>query len=141
METKRINIPTRVRLAQILIAIVVLLNLQCALAFLISPADYAPSFELSGIPGELSTRGVGLLFVMWNIPYLFALTNPLKRYVSLIESMIMQGIGLIGESIFRLNLPAGHVNLSSSLNRFIFFDAGGLVLLLIAWLLVHKQKN
>jgi hypothetical protein len=123
---------------KILIAVVVFLNLQAAVYFLLRPGDYAPGFELSGIAGNAMIEGMGLLFVMWNIPYLFALVNPVKYRISLIEALSMQTIGVIGESTLRCLLPTGHAVLTASVNRFILFDAGDLLLLLIAWLLTRK---
>ena len=42
----------RVWLSRLLIAAVLIWNVQCALAFLISPVPYAASFEVSGEPGR-----------------------------------------------------------------------------------------
>ncbi len=56
--------------------IVVGWNLECALVFLLSPAQYTAGFELSGVAGEAAVRGMAVLFVMWNIPYIVALWQP-----------------------------------------------------------------
>lgn len=80
-------------------------------------------------------RGLGILFLMWTIPYLFALSDPLKKRVSLIEAVLMQGIGLAGESLMLLTLPEGHPVLRETAARFIIFDGGGLVLLIAALIL------
>ena len=34
---------------------------------------------LEGIIGEQMVRGMGVLFLMWNIPYIFALANPIRK--------------------------------------------------------------
>lgn len=136
MNSSRQQILTRA-----LIGIVVLFNLQCALVFLISPSDYAPGFELSGTPGVLIVRGLGILFLMWTIPYLFALSGPVRRRASLIEAVLMQGIGLAGESLLLLSLPAGHAVLRETATRFIMFDGSGLVLLLIALFLSGNFRH
>jgi hypothetical protein len=127
-------------LARVLIGLVVLFNLQCALVFLIQPGVYAPGFELSGPPGEGIVRGMGILFLMWNVPYVVALWNPLRR-VSLFEAVAMQAIGLVGEILIRFSFPPGHDLVQAALGRFILFDAGGLVLLLIAvWCTARKKE-
>ena len=125
-------------LGRALIAVVLFLNLQAAVLFLIHPADYASGFELTGVPGSSMIQGMGLLFIMWNVPYLVALLHPVKHRLSLIEALIMQSIGVIGESSLKCLLPAGHLILSASVNRFILFDAADLVLLLLAWMLTRS---
>jgi len=125
--------------ARLLIAIVVAWNLECALTFLAAPGLYAPGFELAGIPGEAAVRGMAVLFVMWNVPYLVALWQPRRHRLSLWEALAMQVIGLIGESLILWSIPAGHPVLQSSLVRFISFDAAGVVLLLGAVLLARKE--
>ena len=119
-------------LARVLIGLVFLVNIQCAGAFLIHPAAYMHGFGLDSVVGEQMVRALGLLFVMWNVPYLVALWHPIRHRISLYEALAMQTIGLVGESIIYLTLPAIHVALRASVLRFIAFDALGLVLLLIA---------
>ncbi|KAF0110178.1 MAG: hypothetical protein FD147_1799, partial [Chloroflexi bacterium] len=94
--------------ARVLIGIVTFLNLQAAATFLFNPADYAPAFELNGAPGVAMVRGVGLLFIMWNIPYLVALINPIRHFVSFVEAVIMQAIGVLGESTILWSLQGDH---------------------------------
>jgi hypothetical protein len=125
-------------LGRALIAVVLFLNLQAAVLFLVHPADYASGFELTGVPGSSMVQGMGLLFIMWNVPYLIALLHPVKHRLSLIEALIMQSIGVIGESSLKCLLPASHVILSASVNRFILFDAADLVLLLLAWIITRS---
>ena len=118
--------------ARLLIAVVVVWNLQCALVFLLTPGVFAPGFELTGVPGEAALRGIAVLFVMWNIPYLLALWHPHRHRISLWEALAMQAVGVIGESVILFTLPAGHATLHSSLLRFIIFDFSGVVALGIA---------
>lgn len=100
------------------------------------PGSFAPSFELSGAPGLAAVQGTGLLFLMWNIPYLFALWHPRRNRVSLLQALLMQGAGVLGETLIYSGSASGHIVLQSSIQRFIVFDAVGLVLLLAAWALV-----
>jgi len=123
--------------ARLLIAVVLAWNLECALVFLLNPGVFAPGFELAGIPGAAAVRGFAVLFVMWNIPYLVALWHPQQNHVSLWEALVMQVVGVFGESFILFSLPARHVILHASLLRFISFDAAGVVALLGAVLLAH----
>lgn len=109
--------------------------------FLLSPSTYAPSFELSGFSGGMVISSFGILFIMWNIPYLFALYHPVKYQSSLIQAVIMQTIGFFGESILLLNIPANHDLLRLSIWRFIVFDGLGLVALIIALFLVKYYSK
>ena len=128
-------------LARILIGTVTFFNLQCAVAFLVSPASYAPAFEVSGVPGASLVSALGILFLMWNVPYLFALVHPVRQRTSLIQAVIMQTIGLVGESILYLNTPAVHALLRQTALRFILFDGAGLLLLAGALWLTRKSKE
>ena len=53
----------------------------------------------------------------------------------------MQSIGVVGESILFLQLSNDHFVLRNSGLRFIFFDAGGLVLLITALSLVWTSNR
>jgi hypothetical protein len=127
--------------ARILIGTVLLFNLQCAMVFILWPEAYVSGFELSGTGGLVALQGMGILFIMWNIPYLLALTNPPRRRTSLVEAIWMQTVAVCGETLLRLFLPVGHLALEVNIQRFILFDAGGLVCLLAAWLLVRCSKT
>jgi len=134
------KIDLRLWASRLLIAVVVAWNLECALVFLLHPEVFAPGFELAGIPGAAAMRGTAVLFVMWNVPYLVALWNPVRHRISLGEALAMQALGLVGESFILLTLPAGHAVLHTSLVRFIAFDAAGVVLLAVARFLIHKEN-
>jgi hypothetical protein len=124
----------RLWLGRLLISLVLLWNVQCALAFLLAPATFAPGFELSGAAGATTVRGMAVLFLMWNVPYAVALWHPVRHRVSLYEAVAMQTIGLIGESLILWSLGGGHPVAAGSVTRFIAFDGAGVVLLaLAAW--------
>lgn len=123
-------------LARLLIGLVFFFNVQCALAFLIAPQDFAPAFELGGAPGEGMVRGMGILFLMWNVPYAVALWNPWRNQHSLYEAVAMQAIGFGGETLLLLTFPTGHALVRSAAERFMMFDGSGLVLLVLAtWII------
>jgi hypothetical protein len=129
-------------LARFPVIIVLFFNLQCALVFLFTPQNYIYGFELEGSTGEATLRGIGVLFVMWNIPYLFAAWNPLRNRLSLIESIMMQAVGVIGESFILLSLPGNHPAIQLTIRNFIGFDAAGLLLLLLAaWIIMPFHSD
>lgn len=132
----------RTNLARLLVGVVFVWNVQCALAFLINPEDYATSFELEGTVGLAMMQSVGVLFLMWNVPYAVALWQPVRHRTALYEAVVMQAIGVAGESWILWGLGTEHAALRSSLTRFIWFDAAGLILLLTAvWLVWRIPKN
>lgn len=122
----------RLLFPRVLILLVLAMNLQCALAFIFNPQPYVTPFELSGEPGRAAVVGIGILFVMWQVPYVFALVNPKSKFHSLVESVLMQTIGLVGEAFLLRSIPLAHAALRASILRFVIFDAVGLLLLLIA---------
>ncbi|MCJ7535432.1 MAG: hypothetical protein WA997_07605 [Anaerolineales bacterium] len=122
----------RLNLARGLIGLVILWNLQAALVFLLWPERFITAFELQGAVGAAMLRGLGVLFVMWNVPYLVALWHPVRHRISLYEALAMQTFGLLGEVIIYLTLASIHIALRASVLRFIAFDGLGLLLLLIA---------
>ena len=128
----------RIWLARLLIALVMAWNLQAAFVFLTWPGAFAPGFELSGLPGEAAMRGIAVLFVMWNVPYVLAAWHPVRQLTSLKEAAVMQLIGLLGESAIFLSLPPVHTTLQGSILRFIAFDGSGLLALLAALWLVWR---
>jgi hypothetical protein len=125
-------------LARLAIALVFLWNIQCAFAFLLWPEHFTAGFELPGTPGEAALRGVGVLFLMWNIPYAVALWRPQRYRISLYEATAMQALGLLGEMLIWWSLPPARSLLKASLLRFIAFDWAGLALLLLAIWLVRR---
>ena len=134
------NAGRRLWLARLLIAAVFFINVEVGLEFIIRPQIFAPGFEVSGVVGAVIVRAIGLLFLMWNVPYAFAAYHPMKQRISLYEALIMQTIGLVGESYILWNLPVGHPAATATITRFIAFDGGGLVALLIAFALTYKFK-
>jgi hypothetical protein len=129
----------RLWLGRLLIGVVLLWNVQCALAFLLAPAAFAPGFELSGAAGAAAVRGMAVLFLMWNVPYAVALWHPVHHRVSLYEAVAMQSIGLIGESLILLSLGGAHPVAAGSVIRFIAFDGAGVVLLILAVWITRRQ--
>lgn len=117
---------------RILVGLVTGWNLQAALLFIVKPEAYVSGFELGGLPGETALRGVGVLFLMWIVPYFVAIWNPIRYRLALNIALAMQLIGVIGEAWILLGLPADHATLLTSLLRFIAFDGFGVLLLALA---------
>lgn len=124
-----------------LIAVVTFWNLHAAIQFLVTPERFAGGFELSGTAGEAMLRGMGLLFVMWNVPYVFALIDPLCNRTSLVEAVIMQFIGVAGESLLLILLAGQHAALQQTVWRFITFDGAGFLALIAAWRISAAVKR
>jgi hypothetical protein len=132
--------PIHLWIARLLIGLVTAWNLQAAFAFIFTPSRFVHAYELSGIPGEAAIRGFGILFLMWNVPYLFAVKDPIRYQLALTFALLMQLTGLIGETYIYFTLPAGHDVLGGSILRFIVFDEVGLGLLAIAWGIGYIRK-
>ncbi len=136
MKTK--NDLIRLWVARALIFVVFFFNVDCAVVFLVAPATYAPGFELTGAAGEGMIRGLGILFLMWNVPYAVALWQPVRQRVSLWQAVVMQFIGAVGETILLLTLEPGHEILRGTVERFIRFDGFGWVCLVLALVITLK---
>ena len=131
----------RLNLARMLIGLVILVNLQAAAVFLLWPEVYAPGFELLGMMGVEVVRSWGILFIMWNVPYAFALWHPVRNRISLYEALAMQVIGLAGEILIFTSLPDTLSLAGASILRFIAFDALGLLALIAAALITRKLTD
>ncbi len=126
----------RINIARILIGLVLFFNLQAAVLFILDPSPYTAGFEVNGVAGTKMVQGMGILFLMWNVPYGFAAYHPVRHRTSLIQAIIMQAIGVVGESTLRLTLLPGHLALQQTAERFINFDTAGLIaLILAAWII------
>jgi len=128
----------RLLLPRVLIFLVVAMNLQCAFAYIFNPLPYVAPFELGGEPGRVAVIGIGILFVMWQVPYVFALVHPQRNRRSLLEANLMQGIGLAGETLLLRSIPEVYAALKASILRFVIFDAVGLLLLLLALIYILR---
>lgn len=129
-------------LARVAFLLVFVLNVQCAVSFVLWPDGYAASFELSGVAGAAAVQGLGIAFLMWNVTYPAVIVNPLRFRAIAVIVLIQQAVGLAGESWLRLGLSTEHVALAASIERFVLFDAAGLVLMAAAfvWLLRAERQ-
>ena len=125
-------------LARATLTVVLLANLSAAIPYVARPADYVAAYELAGAPGEVVVRGLGILFLMWAVPFIPAILQPVRNRVAFRCVLAMQVIGLAGESLMMATLPPGHDALSTTGWRFIAFDGAGLVLLSLGYLVAQR---
>ncbi len=114
-------------LARLVVGAVFFFNVTCALAFVAWPERYAPGFEVSGVPGRVLVRGIGILFLMWNATYPPVLARPDRHRALFAVILVQQAIGVAGETWMWATLEPGHAALSATGLRFIGFDGAGLV--------------
>lgn len=118
---------------RLVVGVVFFFNVTCALAFIARPGDYAPAFEVSGVPGETLVRGMGILFLMWNATYPPVLVRPDRQRTLFAVILAQQAIGVVGETAMWATLPPGHPALWATGLRFILFDGAGLVAMGLAF--------
>ena len=124
---------------RIAFALVFVLNVQCALQFVLFPDAMTGAYELEGVAGRAAVQGVGIAFLMWNVTYPAFIAAPQRFRVLGWVILAQQAIGLAGETALLLTLPAGHATLSASIARFIAFDAAGLIVMAVAFAL-HVRR-
>lgn len=129
--------------ARVAFTAVFVVNLMCAVQFVVDPGTFAGAYELEGVAGEAAVRGIGIAFLMWNATYPAFIVAPGRFRVLGWVILTQQAIGLVGESLVFFGLPAGHDVLSASVARFMAFDGAGLVLMGVAFacMLVFQRRN
>ena len=125
---------------RIAFALVFVINVQCALSFIVWPEVYLSAYELQGVSGVAAVQGIGVAFLMWNVTYPLVIIDPWKYWIVAYIVVIQQVVGLVGESYILWTLPVGHEVLGASIERFIAFDAVGFVLIVLAMVLVKAKK-
>ena len=123
----------RVWAARILVLVVFAINVLCAVQFIISPEHYVAAYQVEGAASTAIVRSISICFLMWNATYPPVIARPQKHGVVIAQQII----GLVGESMLLASLGPGLDVLASSIQRFIAFDAAGLVLLVIAFSLAR----
>jgi len=129
--------------ARIAVGIVFIMNISCALDFILRPERYTGGFEVSGAAGNAILQGFGILFLMWNATYPPVIVQPVRYQTLFIVILVQQSIGVMGESWLFLQLPVEHITLRTTGLRFIIFDGLGLILMSIAfgWLLLKRNNQ
>ena len=131
----------RLVLARVSLGAVLLWNLSAAVPFVVRPEPYLASFQVSGVGGMALVQGLGVAFLMWQIPFVPAIWRPARNRICLWVVLVMQLVGLVGESWMMAGLPAGNAALRATGWRFILFDSAGLVLIVIALFLVRRHRR
>jgi hypothetical protein len=131
--------PSLLWLARFVVGVVFVINVSCALAFLLRPDRYAPGFELTGVQGRIMVQAMGILFLIWNATYPLVVINP-HRYRTLFAVVLaQQTIGVLGETWLLASLPVEHSTLWGTGLRFIVFDGLGLLGMgILFWLLGRR---
>ena len=124
-------------IARIAVGAVFAMNVWCALDFIVNPGAYAPAYELTGVAGQAAVQGLGVAFLMWNVTYPLVIARPSTHLTLYAVVLAQQVVGLVGETIISLSLPAGHATLAAALERFIVCDGIGLLVMAIAFVLVR----
>lgn len=122
-------------IARILILLVFASNMYCAISFFLTPEAFTSAYQLSGEGAAAAIAGLGVAFAMWNVTYIPLIVFPYRFKVLFIVVLFQQIIGIAGETWIYQSLGISQALLASSIMRFIIFDAIGLVLLVIAFLL------
>jgi len=128
-------------LARGAVAVVCAWNLSAAVPFMLAPARYVAGFEVGGVGGEALVRGMGILFLMWQVPFLPVIWNPRRHGACFLAIIAMQAVGLAGELWMMWGLPPGHLALRATGMRFIAFDAAGLALLVLGRVAISQPGS
>jgi hypothetical protein len=142
MENKT---PTSLRivnwLARIAVLFVFVVNVQCAIGYILAPGPSAAAFDMSGVTGEAAVLGIAITFLMWNCTYPLVIFNPVKNIKVFVIVLVQQVVGLIGETLIFINIPQEqYPHLYDSISRFVAFDFIGLVVMGIAFIILITVK-
>ena len=132
-------------LARAAVALVFAWNVLCALQFIFQPVEYAQGSGLAGTPTDQAViSGLGVAFLMWNVTYPLVIAQPSKHRTLFAVVLAQQAIGLVGESAILARLftqGADSLAVVGSIQRFIAFDAAGLVIMGIAFVLLFRVEK
>ena len=135
------GVTARANIGRALVALVFIVNVQCALQFVLWPGAYTAAYQVEGASAEVMVRTVGVCFLMWNATYPPVIARPARYRVLFGVVLAQQLIGLVGESLLLAGLQPGLEVLAGSIARFVAFDAAGLVLLAAAFLITRAQDS
>ena len=126
---------------RICFALVFVINVQCAVQFVVNPAGFMGGFGLSGPEGQLAVAGLGVAFLMWNATYPLFIWQPNRFPVLGAVILAQQVIGLVGETALYLQLGSLTAVAGAAILRFICFDGAGLVLMGTSFALLCKIRQ
>lgn len=119
--------------ARLAFALVFVINVRCALGYVVYPAAHLGDFGLTGVAGEAALRGLGVAFLMWNATYPLAMANPVRYAPVAVIVLVQQTIGLVGETLIYATVPPEYSQMLAGIRAFIAFDAFGLLVMLLAF--------
>jgi hypothetical protein len=126
------------------VLVVFFLNATCALQFIVMPNACAPAYGLPVNPDSATmVAGLGVAFLMWNVTYPAVIVDPVRFHALYVVVLVQQAVGLVGESVLWMRLAAANLAdsaMAAGIFRFIVFDAGGLLLMLLAFLVLQAGK-
>lgn len=129
-------------IARVLYLAVFVSNMICIIAFIFDPESYTYSYQVTGAMGaKAAIQGLGVAFAMWNVTYPFFICNKKDNFTLGLVIIVQQVVGLIGELVIRAGLSEGCEILADSIDRFVYFDAGGLVLLIAGFVLLKLNAR
>ena len=120
---------------------VFLVNVTCALSFVVVPQAHAGAYELTGVSGMVAVQGLGIAFLMWNVTYPLVIAQPLNNRAMASVVLIQQLIGLVGESLIFTGLPTEHEVLASGIIRFITFDGAGFIAMGVSFIWLCREMS
>lgn len=128
--------------ARILYLAVFISNMICIVAFIADPSSYTYSYQVAGAAGAVAAiEGIGVAFAMWNVTYPFFIFNRNDNKALGMTIIVQQAVGLIGELYIQSGLGEECAVLADSITRFVWFDAGGLVLLVAGFIILFGRKR
>ena len=128
-------------IARLLYLAVFVSNMICIVAFVFNPASYVYSYQVNGAAGAIAAiEGLGVAFAMWNVTYPFFILNKNDNKALGLAIIVQQAVGLVGELYIQSELGEGLEVLRSSITRFVWFDAGGLVLLIAGYIILFAAR-
>ena len=128
-------------IARLMYLAVFVSNMICIVAFVFNPASYVYSYQVNGAAGAIAAiEGLGVAFAMWNVTYPFFILNKNDNKALGLAIIVQQAVGLVGELYIQSELGEGLEVLRSSITRFVWFDAGGLVLLIAGYIILFAAR-
>jgi hypothetical protein len=131
--------------ARIAVLVVFILNVTCAVQFILWPESYAPAYGLPSTPESAAmVAGLGVAFLMWNVTYPAVIANPARFLALFVVVLVQQAVGLAGESYIWAQLIAqglGDGRMAAGIMRFVIFDAGGLALMLVSFIVLVRSSH
>ncbi len=142
---KRLSPRKAAWIARVAVLAVFILNVMCAFQFILEPVRYAAAYGLPSTQeaGAL-VAGLGVAFLMWNVTYPAVIVSPTRFRVLYVVVLIQQLVGLVGESCILAQLVGAGLGsglMAAGIVRFVAFDAGGLVVMLVAFILLVRAER